>query len=63
MFFENGQAAFERRNDAGERKLVRKVETLTAKLAHKNEVIGEIMAEQQSSKRPAICRNLRLVRR
>jgi len=51
VFFENGGAAFERRNDACERKLARKVETLTAKLAHKNEIIGEIMAEQLSLKK------------
>ena len=44
-FFENGAAAFERRNDARERKLERKVEQLNAKLAHKDEVIGEIMAD------------------
>jgi len=44
-FFENGAAAFERRGDARERQLEQKVEVLTAKLAHKDEVIGEIMAD------------------
>jgi transposase len=44
-FFENGAAAFERRSDASERKLAQQVETLTAKLARKDEVIGEIMAD------------------
>jgi len=41
--FENGSAAFERGNDARERALERKVEQLNAKLAHKDEVIAEIM--------------------
>ena len=50
-FFENGAAAFERRSNARERKLEQKIEGLTAKLAHKNEVIGEIMAEQLSLKK------------
>jgi transposase len=47
MFFENGTAAFERRGDgsARERKLAQKVEALTARLARKDEVIGEIMAD------------------
>jgi len=42
-FFENGAAAFERRTDGRERKLQVKVTALTAKLAHKDEVIAEIM--------------------
>jgi len=42
-FFENGAAAFERRTDGRERKLQEKVTALTAKLAHKDEVIAEIM--------------------
>ena len=42
-FFENGTAAFERRTDGRERKLEGKVAALTAKLAHKDEVIAEIM--------------------
>jgi len=44
-FFENGAAAFERRSDARERKLAQQVEALNAKLAHKDEVIGEIMGD------------------
>ncbi len=50
-FFENGAAAFERRSDARERKLEQENEALRTKLAHKNEVIGEIMAEQLSLKK------------
>ena len=42
-FFENGTAAFERRSDGRERKLEAKVAALTSKLAHKDEVIAEIM--------------------
>jgi len=42
-FFENGTAAFEHRTDGRERKLEGKVAALTAKLAHKDEVIAEIM--------------------
>lgn len=47
VFFENGTAAFERRRDgsARERMLAQKVEGLTSKLARKDEVIGEIMAD------------------
>ena len=46
-FFENGAAAFESRNrgNARERKLTQQVESLEAKLARKDEVIGEIMAD------------------
>ena len=44
-FFENGAAAFQRGNVAYERNLERKVVTLREKLAHKDEVIGEIMAD------------------
>ena len=43
--FENATAAFERRSDARERKLEQENETLRAKLARKDEVIGEIMAD------------------
>lgn len=42
-FFENGAAAFERRSDGRERRLQEKVAALTVKLAHKDEVIAEIM--------------------
>jgi len=46
-FFENGAAAFESRKggDARERRLEQVIEALSAKLAHKDEVIGEIMAD------------------
>jgi transposase-like protein len=43
-FFENGDVAFVRRNDARERKLEAKLETLQEKIAEKDEVIAEIMA-------------------
>jgi transposase-like protein len=42
-FFENGPAAFEHHSNGRERKLEQKVEALTARLAHKDEVIAEIM--------------------
>ncbi len=46
-FFENAAAAFERRKDgsARERKLEQQNEALRTKLARKDEVIGEIMAD------------------
>lgn len=52
-FFENGAAAFESRNrgNARERKLEQENEALRTKLARKDEVIGEIMAEQISLKK------------
>jgi len=42
-FFENGTAAFERRSGAQERRLQERLQTLSDKLAHKDEVIAEIM--------------------
>mgnify|MGYP000088350079 CR=1 FL=1 len=45
-FFENGTLAFERRSDARERKLGQKVEAPVTRLAHKDEVIGEITADR-----------------
>jgi len=45
MFFENGAAAFERRGDGCERQLEQENEALRTKLARKDEVIGEIMAD------------------
>ena len=42
-FFEHGSAVFEHRSDGRERKLEQRVEVLTAKLAHKDSVIAEIM--------------------
>jgi transposase-like protein len=44
-FFENGAAAFERRGDARADRLEKQNAALKAKLAHKDEVIGEIMAD------------------
>jgi transposase-like protein len=44
-FFENGASAFERRSDTRERKLEQENEALRTKLARKDEVIGEIMAD------------------
>jgi len=42
-FFENGAAAFERDNNTQTRHLKDRVEALQTKLAHKDEVIAEIM--------------------
>ena len=42
-FFENGAAAFERNNGTEVRHLKNRVEALQTKLAHKDEVIAEIM--------------------
>ena len=42
-FFENGAGAFERRNDGADRTLRERNKFLEAKLAHKDEVIAEIM--------------------
>ena len=42
-FFENGAAAFERDNGTEVRSLHDRVEALQTKLAHKDEVIAEIM--------------------
>ena len=42
-FFENAATVFERRCDGNERKLEEKVQTLNARIAHKDEVIAEIM--------------------
>jgi len=44
-FFENGAAAFERRGDTRADRLDKQNAALKAKLAHKDEVIGEIMAD------------------
>jgi transposase-like protein len=42
-FFENGTAAFERRDGSTHKTLEKKVETMQAKLRQKDEVIAEIM--------------------
>ena len=49
--FENGPAAFERRPDGRERKLEEKVQTLTAKLAKKDEVMAELLEEHVALKK------------
>jgi transposase-like protein len=49
--FEHASAAFERRSDAREQRLKRENEALTARLARKDEVIGEIMAEHVALKK------------
>jgi transposase len=51
MFFENGAAAFERREDGRTRKLENKVSALQAKLSQKDEVIAEIMASHVALKK------------
>ncbi len=43
--FEKGAAAFDHRDDAKTRKLEDRIAAQAAKLAHKDEVIGEIMAD------------------
>jgi len=53
-FFENGAAAFEGRASKGDgraRQLQERVEKLTAKLAHKDEVIAEVMEEAMRLKK------------
>ena len=42
-FFEQGAKAFEKTNDAKTRKMEEKITRLETKLAHKDEVIAEIM--------------------
>jgi transposase len=55
QFFENGSAAFEKagkgRNDSQAKNLLEKVDKLQAKLAHKDEVIAEIMASHVELKK------------
>ena len=50
-FFENGAAAFERKNDAKGRRLERENASLKAKLANKDEVIAEIMESHVALKK------------
>ncbi len=45
QFFENGAAAFEHNGDARERKMTSRVQSLQTRLAGKDEVIAEIMAD------------------
>jgi transposase len=55
QFFENGAAAFDRegqsRKDSPSKKLEEKISHLQAKLAHKDEVIAEIMASHVQLKK------------
>ena len=50
-FFENGAAAFERDNNTQTRHLKDRVEALQTKLAHKDEVIAEIMESHVALKK------------
>jgi transposase-like protein len=55
VFFEHGTAAFERagngRKDGPDKKLEKKLSHLQTKLAHKDEVIAEIMASHVALKK------------
>ena len=55
VFFEHGTAAFERagngRKDSPDKKLEKKVSHLQTKLAHKDEVIADIMASHVALKK------------
>src|SRR3954471_9209726 len=57
QFFENGPAAFERKNAAPEGHLQRTVATLRDKLRRKNEVVAELMEEHIKLKRAWGARN------
>ena len=50
-FFENGAAAFERKNKRAEEGKDRQLAALQEKLANKNEVIAELMEENVRSKK------------
>ena len=50
-FFENGTAAFERDNGSEVRRLQERNEALKTKLAHKDEVIAEIMESHVALKK------------
>jgi transposase len=51
QFFENGAAAFERKNRRADEAQDRKIVALEGKLAKKNEVIAELMEENLQSKK------------
>ena len=51
VLFENGGAAFEKQGGARERKLERKVDALSSRLAHRDEVIAEIMESHVALKK------------
>lgn len=50
-FFENGAAAFERGNDGKVRRLEKENTALKVKIAHKDEVIAEIMESHVALKK------------
>jgi len=50
-FFEHGAAAFERANGAKERRLEKENKALRVKIAHKDEVIAEIMESHVALKK------------
>jgi transposase-like protein len=50
-FFENGAAAFQRRDDARARALQQANDALARRLAHKDEVIAEIMESHVALKK------------
>jgi transposase len=50
-FFENGAAAFERGKDGKERRLEKENNALKVKMAHKDEVIAEIMESHVALKK------------
>jgi predicted RNase H-like nuclease (RuvC/YqgF family) len=45
MFFENGAAAFETQKSTEQKQRHKKISSLETKLAHKDQVIAEIMEE------------------
>ena len=50
-FFENGASAFEHKRDAQSRRLEKEITVLKAKIAHKDEVIAEIMESHVALKK------------
>ena len=50
-FFENGATAFDRQNNGETRRLQEKISELQSKLAHKDEVIAEIMESHVALKK------------
>ena len=51
MFFENGATAFENRENSKNKKLIKENETLKKRIAHKDEVIAEIMESHVALKK------------
>lgn len=50
-FFENGATAFERKGDDRSRRLEKEISALKTKIAHKDEVIAEIMESHVALKK------------